>query len=110
VELPSEIEAALERLHGNESLTANLIDTVARSVLAWAEEQIIAGAPYAAVVAGVRAANHMGTGDAEIAVRAAAAALAQTWAPDSPPASPTEHKGLSQPGPGANDGPADQPM
>ncbi len=79
--LTSQQKADINRLRDNEMLTGNLTDAAARAVLAWGEDQIAAGTPYEAVVAGVKAANRSGAEDPALALSAATSMLASVDAP-----------------------------
>ncbi len=88
--LTREQHAALERLNEDETLTGELTDNLARSLLHWGEQQILAGLPVADVTRAMRAANHSGAETSPDLLAAAATRLAQlvpisAAAPDVPP-------------------------
>src|SRR5438034_10962890 len=90
-----EQQSAVERLYENEAIIDNLTSDVAQPVLAWAEEQILAGKDAEAVSAAVRSVNQSGAQEAPAALAVAQQALAPVA--DQPvtqeqPSAPTEAK------------------
>lgn len=68
---------ALERLHEDESLSADVDDSAAEALLRWGEEEIKAGRPEEAVRRGIRALNKVIARRAELDPAAARERLAQ---------------------------------